>query len=193
MNSDRSSARREVGRLTVITGPMFAGKTSELLRRIDRNQRRGREVLPVTHQTDDRYGSSLIASHDGQSYPAVAVSSAQELATTVARYDPAPQLVAIDEIQFFDTDVVAVVDTLLRAGTEVVAAGLCQTFDGGPFEPTVTLMTQAEDVVKLTAVCQACGRDAAFHQLLDNTLDRNGSIIGGAELYEARCRAHFTG
>lgn len=179
------------GRLTVITGPMFSGKTTRLLSRIDRARRQKMEVLAATHAIDDRFGRSLIASHSGASSAAAAVGGAGELIDAVQ--SRRPQLLALDEAQFFDADLVGALDEVLAAGTDVVVAGLCLGFAGDPIEPVTALMTSAEDVVKLTAVCETCGADAVHHQLLDPTLARNGPIVGGAELYEARCREHFKG
>lgn len=105
-----------------------------------------------------------------------------------------PDLIAIDEVQFFGPGIVPVIEELLAAGIQVEAAGLCITYDGGPFEPVPTLMSQAEEVVKLTAVCTVCGADAAFHiRLRDSVgdaLHATAEQIGGTESYQARCRTH---
>lgn len=179
------------GRLRVITGPMFAGKTATLLARIDRARRQRRRVLAATNLIDDRFGPSLIASHDGRSTAAHAVDGPTELTELVDSEQP--ELLALDEAQFFGPELIPVLGDVLANGVDVHVAGLCQTFGGEAFEPITTLMTQAEEITKLTAVCEVCGADAAFHQLRPgHDTDASGPVIGGAEMYEARCRTHFT-
>lgn len=181
------------GQLTVITGPMFAGKTSALLRNITRDQRRRRKVLAVTHRLDDRFGVGVIASHDGLSVDAVALRDAGELRERFFATSVRPDVVALDEAQFFGPALSPVVADILRAGTDVDVAGLCQDHSGRPCEPVATLMTQAEEVIKLVAACAICGAAAAYQQLIDDRLVPSGPLVGGAELYQPRCRAHFPG
>lgn len=181
------------GQLTVITGPMFAGKTSALLRNITREKRRRRKVLAVTHRLDDRFGVGVIASHDRLSVAAVALGGAEELRERFFAASARPDVVALDEAQFFGPGLSPVVAEILRTGTDVDVAGLCQDHGGHPFEPVATLMTQAEDVIKLVATCAICGAAAAYQQLIDDRPAPSGPLVGGAELYEPRCRAHFPG
>ncbi|NYE19066.1 thymidine kinase [Microbacterium immunditiarum] len=183
-------------RLQVVTGPMFAGKSEELLRRVRRAQIAGLAVEVISHALDDRRGAGQVSSHSGLSVPSRAVSTVEELSSYAREGDL--DLVAIDEAQFFGADLVPAVDALVADGLTVVVAGLCVTFDGRPFEPLPSLMAIAEDVVKLTAVCTVCGADAAFHQRLapDDAGDPNVPTreqVGGIESYQARCRRHFTG
>lgn len=182
------------GRLQVVCGPMFAGKSEELLRRVRRAQLAGLAVEVVNHAWDSRYGAGEIASHAGLSLPSHAASDVESVLALARgrRLD----LLAIDEAQFFGPDLLPAVHDLARDGTTVVVAGLCVTYDARPFEPLASLMALAEDVIKLTAVCSVCGRDAAFHQRTvgDDVADaRSPSTehIGGAESYEARCRRHL--
>ena len=141
---------------------MFAGKSEELLRRVRRATLAGLAVEVVNHTWDVRHGVGQVASHAGLSVPAHAVEDVDALRALVD--GRALDLLAIDEAQFFGPDLIPLVSDLARAGTTVVVAGLCVTFDGRPFEPLASLMALAEDVTKLTAVCSVCGRDAAFHQ-----------------------------
>lgn len=172
---------------------MFAGKTTELVRRVDRARIAGREVLVVSHALDDRHGPGRIASHTGLAVASRAVSRASEIP---GHLRPGTVLVAVDEAQFLGLDLVDVVTGLADAGTDVVVAGLTVTFDGRPFEPLPSLMALAESVTRLTAVCTVCGRDAAFHVRLDraapdgDALTTVAGYVGGAESYQARCRAH---
>ena len=183
-------------RLQVVAGPMFAGKSEELLRRVRRARIAGLEVEVVSHALDDRRGEGLVSSHSGLSVPSRSVPDVAALVAGVQGRNL--DLVAIDEAQFFGTDLVHAVGELVSGGVTVIAAGLCVTFDGRPFEPLPALMAVAEDVLKLTAVCAVCGEDAAFHQRIaaDATGDPRiptPAQVGGIESYQARCRRHFTG
>ncbi|MGO1226222.1 MAG: thymidine kinase [Brachybacterium sp.] len=182
----------EAGRLHVIAGPMFAGKTEELLRRVHRARLAGLRVEVVGHLLDERGGADRLSSHAGRSLPARMLEHAEEL--QVPTGEDRPHMVAIDEAQFFGPSIVPVIERLLDAGIQVEVAGLCITYDGEPFAPLPTLMALAEEVVKLTAVCTVCGADAAFHtRLVDDGSDAQRITtlqVGGAESYQARCRSH---
>lgn len=182
------------GRLQVIAGPMFAGKSEELLRRVRRAKLAGLAVEVVNHALDDRHGAGNVASHAGLSIPSHSLPGVREIRELVD--GRGVDLLAVDEAQFFGPDLIAFAGELVRSGTTVVVAGLCVTFDGRPFEPLPSLMAVAEDVVKLTAVCAVCGADAAFHrrgQAGDGGDPRAASAtyIGGSESYQALCRRHF--
>ncbi|NII68883.1 thymidine kinase [Microbacterium ulmi] len=187
---------RTQARLQVVAGPMFAGKSEELMRRVRRARIAGLAVEVVSHALDDRRGAGQVSSHSGLSVPSHAVADVDALVAAVRarRLD----IVAIDEAQFFGHGLVAAVDELVADGVMVIVAGLCVTFDGRPFEPLPALMAVAEDVVKLTAVCAVCGEDAAFHEriLAGDVGDPNvptRAQVGGVETYQARCRRHFRG
>lgn len=179
------------GRLEVVAGPMFAGKSEELVRRVRRARLAGLGVVVVNHALDVRAGAGKIASHSGLQVDSATASEAAEIPGLVV---PGTQLVAIDEAQFFGPSLVDVVLRLADDGLVVVVAGLCVTFDGRPFEPLPTLMALAETVVKLTAVCTVCGRDAAYHvRLTPQHADAQVPVeahVGGQESYQARCRLH---
>ncbi|GAA4284145.1 thymidine kinase [Brevibacterium daeguense] len=187
------------GRLQVISGPMFAGKSEELMRRVRRAQLAGLSVEAVNHELDAGRGTGDIAAHTGLRLASRAVPDATGLRQLVTgrRLD----LLAIDEAQFFGAELIPVVDELVLAGVTVAVSGLCVTFDGLPFEPLPSLMALAEEVVKLTAVCSVCGEDAAYHQRTDarptgsageSSLTPEAEHVGGSETYQARCRRHFT-
>ncbi|MGO1283894.1 MAG: thymidine kinase [Brachybacterium sp.] len=182
----------EAGRLHVIAGPMFAGKTEELLRRVRRARLAGLRAEVTGHRLDERGGGGRLSTHTGRSTSARMLEDAEELLALTLE-DP-PDLIAIDEAQFFGPAIVPVIQQLLEAGIRVEVAGLCITYDGGPFEPVPTLMAMAEEVVKLTAVCTVCGADAAFHIRLfedaSDPLTATAAQIGGSESYQARCRTH---
>ncbi|QAY64680.1 thymidine kinase [Xylanimonas allomyrinae] len=175
---------------------MFAGKSEELVRRVRRARLAHRGVVVVNHALDVRAGGGRVASHSGLEVPSATVAGAGEIPGLV---EPGTELVAIDEAQFFGPELVPVAVALADAGLVVVVAGLSVTFDGSPFEPLPALMAVAERVDKLTAVCMVCGRDAAYHVrvargvALDGGADAAAPVaahVGGAESYEARCRAH---
>lgn len=201
------------GRVEVVSGPMFAGKTEELLRRVRRAQVAGRRVLLVDHVLDTRRGSGTVSTHSGLSLASRTVHDAHEL-EAVARAEGPWDLVAVDEAQFFGPALVDVVQRLADDGSVVVVAGLDVTYDARPFEPMPSLAARAERVDRLTAVCAVCGEDAAFHVRTGDvgtslgaeaaaqavTGGRGGdalvpdaSHVGGSERYEARCRAHLAG
>lgn len=179
----------------MIAGPMFAGKTEELLRRVGRARLAGTQVEVVSHSIDTRGGHAQLLTHSGRSEPARMMSRADELLDLLEPGEELPDIIAIDEAQFFAAGLVAVIERLLQAGIQVEVAGLCVTYDGDPFDPLPALMAVAEEVVKLTAVCSLCGDDAAFHvRLLGGTAGDARRLladnIGGTETYQARCRAH---
>lgn len=182
----------EAGRLHVIAGPMFAGKTEELLRRVHRSRLAGLRVEVVGHRLDSRSGGDQLSTHLGRTVPARMLEEPSEL--LALRGEDRPDIVAIDEGQFFGPRLVPTVEALLEDGIQVEVAGLCVTYEGGPFEPLPALMAIAEEVVKLTAVCTVCGADAAFHIRLvqddSEALRATAAQVGGAESYQARCRSH---
>lgn len=179
------------GRIEVICGPMFAGKTEELLRRVRRATIAGRRVAVVGHALDDRHGGGRLASHVGLDHPSVAASTAADLERAIP---DGTEIVAIDEAQFFGPDLIAVATRLAARGMTVIVAGLDVTFDGKPFEPLPSLMAFAERVDKLTAICSVCGEEAVFHVRMGapaaSAADLVTEHVGGTELYQARCRRH---
>lgn len=182
------------GQVEVVCGPMFAGKSEELVRRVRRARLAGLDVEVVNHSLDERHGTGLIASHSGVSVESRTASDVASLRTLLA--GRSPDIVAIDEAQFFGNDLVELVDELAATGVTALVAGLCVTFDGRPFEPLPTLMATAEVVTRLTAVCSVCGSDAAFHQRIGSgeatdALSTSEEHVGGVETYQARCRHHL--
>jgi thymidine kinase len=178
------------GRVEVVAGPMFAGKTEELLRRVRRAVIAGRRVQVFTHALDTRSGGRL-ASHAGLDFPSEAVSSAGEV---LGRIGPDTDMVAIDEAHFFGPELLEVVAGIAEQEIVVAVAGLDVTFEGQPFEPLPSLMALAERVDKLTAICTVCGADAIFHVRVAPSGASDTELVpehvGGAEKYQARCRRH---
>lgn len=185
------------GRVDVVCGPMFAGKTEELLRRVRRARIAGQRVEVVSHALDTRHGAGAVGSHSGQRILSRAVDDAAQIEDVVRAQEL--DFVAIDEAQFFGPDLVDVVLRLADTGLIVLVAGLDVTFDARPFEPLPALMALAERVDALTAVCSVCGADAAFHQRTEDDdgarPDSRSAVathVGGSEAYQARCRRHLS-
>jgi thymidine kinase len=177
------------GSLTVITGSMFSGKSEELIRRLRRALYARRSVQVFKHTLDTRSEHTEIRTHSGALHDAVAVPTSEELLERVQR---STDLVAIEEVQFFDEGIVGVCRRLADAGYEVIAAGLDMDFRGQPFGPTPALLAEADEVVKLRAICARCGRDASRSQRLIDGRPAPASaptiLVGAQESYEARCR-----
>lgn len=183
------------GYLEVIAGPMYCGKTEELIRQVKRAVIGRKKVQVFNHAIDDRYGKEKrLHSHNGQSHDSEKVSSAHELLRAV-RNDT--EMVAIDEAQWFGEELIPAVEMLLDQGKKVIVAGLAMTFDQKPFVPIPTLMAMADRVTKLSAVCTICGEEAVFHKRLTkgktvDSLISDPSLVGKIDAYEARCRRCFS-
>jgi len=179
------------GWLEVVCGPMFSGKSEELIRRLRRAEIAGQRVLIVKPRIDDRYDVSHVVSHAGARMRAVAAASPPEVLRLAGGYD----VVGIDEVQFFDGRIVDVVRTLVTRGVRVVAAGLDTDFRHEPFGAMPTLLAQAELVDKLQAVCHRCGGTATRTQRLVDGRPAPFSgetiVVGALDSYEARCAACY--
>lgn len=175
------------GSIEVVCGPMFSGKTEELIRRVRRAQIARQKVQIFKPSMDNRYDVKDVVTHSAQSVEANPVSSAIELLQKV--YD-STRVVAIDEIQFFDLEIAKVVAKLARRGCRVICAGLDQDFTGRPFGPMPDLLAIADDVMKVHAICTVCG-GAATKTYRKNSSNQDQVLVGESDLYEARCRAHF--
>ncbi len=181
-------------RLEVVCGCMFSGKSEELIRRLTRADIARQRVVAVKPVLDDRYDVTSIASHAGRRWPCVAVSSAAEILRVAQQHGP--DVLGIEEAQFFDDALPDVARRLVDDGVRVICAGLDLDALGRPFGPMAALTCEAEAVTKLHAVCVVCGADASRSQLLidgEPVAWRDGPLInvGGAEAYEARCRGCF--
>jgi thymidine kinase len=181
--------RQEPGRLEVITGPMFSGKSEELIRRLKRAQIARLRVASFKPEIDLRYQTEAIASHSAQTIEARAVRDAERLREELFPALERVDVVGIDEAQFFDESLTALTMELVHAGKRVVLAGLDTTFAGDPFVPMPALMAIADEVMKLSAVCMLCGAPAIHTQRLGAS--QQLVVVGAAGLYEARCRACF--
>lgn len=179
------------GRLEVITGPMFCGKTDELLRRLRRASIARQNIQVFKPGFDIRYGSEKVTSHAGNEYEAYPVENITEIPALLL---DDVTVVAIDEAQFFREGIIPVVQDLVDRGIRVIVAGLDMDFRGVPFGQMPQLLALAEIVDKLHAICMVCGEEATRTQrLVDGEpayYDDPIIIVGASEMYEARCRIH---
>jgi thymidine kinase len=180
---------QRTGSLIVITGSMFSGKTEEVIRRVRRALYAHRSAQVFKHTIDTRSEDTEIRSHNGVPHGALAVSSSEEL---LAKVEETTNVVAIEEVQFFDEGIIEACRRLADAGNEVIAAGLDMDFKGEPFGPMPRLLAEADELVKLRAICARCGREASRSQrLIDGRpapVSAPTILIGAEESYQARCR-----
>lgn len=183
--------RHTHGSVEVICGSMFSGKTDELIRRLIRATIAKQKVQVFKPAIDVRYAVEKVTSHAGANYDAIPVEKAAEIRT---KLQPDTTVVAIDEAQFMDAEVIAITRELADKGIRVLVAGLDQDFRGEPFGPMPALMSLAERVDKIHAICMVCGDEASRTQRLVNgkpaRYDDPVVIVGASEMYEARCRRH---
>ena len=177
------------GYIEVISGCMFAGKTEELIRRIKTFEFAKKNVLVFKPAIDNRYSNTKVVSHAGSSVESIVVPDARSILDFVK---DDTDVIAIDEVQFFDEDVLLVCNYLAKKGKRVMCAGLDTDFRAEPFGVMPRLITDAEFVTKLTAVCMNCGAPATRTQRLVNGKPAQYTdpiiMVGAAEAYEARCR-----
>ena len=184
------------GFLEVITGPMFAGKTSELIKRIERQAYAKRKVALFKPSIDNRYSTSDVVAHNGLRYKAYVVptdgNGVQMIVDLTSR--EGFEVIGVDEVQFFPMEIVGALNELADRGVYVIASGLNLDFRGNPFPAMKELLVRADNIVYLTAVCTVCGRPATRSQrLIDGkpaSKDSPVILVGGRESYEARCREH---
>lgn len=180
---------RMPGRIEVITGPMFSGKSEELIRRLKRAEIARRRIACFKPDLDARYRRTAIASHSAQTLEAMTVANIAELKAVLMPMLHEVEVIGIDEAQFLDQSLVGLANELVHLGKRVIVAGLDTTFTGEAFAPIPELMAIADEVTKLSAVCMQCGAPAIHTQRLSS--NRALVMVGAAELYEARCRACF--
>jgi thymidine kinase len=184
-----SASGHQQGGLEVVVGSMFSGKSEELIRRAKRAVIARRAVQVFKPAIDHRFGVEVVRSHDGDSFVARPVRSSAEILELL---EPETTVVAIDEVQFFDPDIVPAVRRMVDLGKRVICAGLDLDFRGEPFGPVPALLALAERVDKLEAICVVCGESATRTQRIVNGVPADFDdpiiVIGAQEAYEARCR-----
>jgi thymidine kinase len=183
--------RHTHGSIEVVCGSMFSGKTDELIRRLVRATIAKQKVQVFKPAIDIRYAVEKVTSHAGSNFDAIPVEKAADIRE---KLDADTTVVGIDEAQFMDPEVVAIAEELAERGVRVIVAGLDTDFRGETFGSMPVLMSKAEHVSKLHAICMVCGDEASRTQRLVNgkpaRYDDPVVIVGASELYEARCRLH---
>lgn len=188
---------KRAGYLEVIAGPMYCGKTEELIRLMKRASIAGHKIQVFKHAIDNRYGTDKkLYSHAGVTFDCDVVKSAGEILKNIHNDT---EIVAIDEAQWFGEELVDVVWKLLKQKRRVIVSGLAMTFDRQPFVPMPSLMAMADRVSKLTAVCAICGDDAVFHKRVTKKGPAVSALVPDpgfvskmdASVFQARCRKCF--
>lgn len=184
-NKPREKGER-AGWIEVICGSMFSGKTEELIRRLKRALIARQTVEIFKPAVDTRYDDTDVVSHAGNSVRSIPVASASEILTLANGQD----VIAIDEAQFFDEELVEVCVELANKGKRVILAGLDMDFSGKPFGPMPALLCVAEYITKVHAICAKCGDIASYSYRLGQSQEK--VMLGEKETYEARCRKCFS-
>ena len=182
-NSVKLTGKR--GSIEVITGSMFSGKTEELIRRLRRAQFAGLEVEIFKPSTDRRYSETRIVSHDEKSIVSTPVDNASSILLMAGDV----KVVGIDEAQFFDETIVDVCNKLADSGIRVVVAGLDMDFKGNPFGPMPALLSIAEYITKVHAICMRCGNLAQYS--FRKSEEEQVVVLGEKDKYEPLCRTCF--
>ena len=177
------------GYIEVVIGPMYSGKSEELIRRLKRAKIAKQKVLVFKPKIDDRYSKEDVVSHSQRRVKSIAVNKSSEILDSL---DHLPYAVAIDEAQFFDFGIIEVAEYLADHGVRVIVAGLDCDFRGEPFGVMPDFLARAEYVTKLQAICQVCGEPATRTQrIIDGHPayeDDPIILVGATEAYEPRCR-----
>ena len=179
------------GSLEVICGSMFSGKTEELMRRLRRAEYAKQNILTVKHQIDKRKSQACIVSHNNQKKKAFPFDGSRKSINHILEVTSKnTNVIGFDEIQFFPTEIISVVCSLINFGKRVIVAGLDLDFRGEPFGIIPTLLAIADHITKLKAICVCCGNEAYFSQRLINgkpaKYDDSIILVGAEEYYEAR-------
>jgi len=174
------------GWIEVIAGSMFSGKSEELIRRLRRAKIARQKVQVFKPDIDSRFSNNHIVSHSEMTHESSNVRTSADIRESV---EPDTEVIGIDEAQFFDNELIAVANELAERGLRVIVAGLDQDYTGKPWEPMPQLLAIAEYITKTHAICMKCGQPANYTQRTFESEER--VAVGGAGMYEARCRTCF--
>ncbi|MBD8488541.1 thymidine kinase [Echinicola sp. CAU 1574] len=177
--------KEKKGHIEVICGSMFSGKTEELIRRLNRALIAKQKVEIFKPAIDTRYHDSNVVSHNENEIRSTPVQFADDIMLLAGDCD----VIGIDEVQFFDKQIVQVANSLAKSGKRVILAGLDMDFEGKPFEPMPQLLATAEYVTKVHAICMKCGDLASYSFRLSDAKQK--VVLGEKDSYEARCRKCF--
>jgi thymidine kinase len=183
--SDESAAKAQAGRIDVICGCMFAGKTARLIEWLKAEQDTGRRVVAFKHTLDNRYAPTELATHDNLRFPARSLPDAKQVEAQARSAD----VVGIDEAQFFGRELAAVCERLRLRGQRVIVAGIDHDTWGQPFPPLPQLKQIADHVELRHTPCRVCGAPARYSQRMMPVV--NGQMVGGPREYEPRCEKCF--
>jgi thymidine kinase len=178
--------RQTAGWIEVIAGSMFSGKSEELIRRLRRAKIARQKIQVFKPEIDSRFSNDHIVSHSEIRHESANVQNSEDIR---ARIEPDTQVIGIDEAQFFDNELIPIVNELAERGVRVIIAGLDQDYTGKPWEPMPQLLAIAEYITKTHAICVKCGQAANYSQRIFESEER--VAVGGGEMYEARCRSCF--
>lgn len=189
-----NNQNHEKGMLEVICGPMFSGKSEELIRRLRRAKIAKQHTMTFKPSIDNRHSIEYVVSHDGNKLHAQALDDVTVIPDIIQR--DVVDVIGFDEVQFFPREIIAIICQLVDAGKRVIVAGLDRDFRGVPFGSVPTLLAIADKITKLTAICCVCAKEAAFTQRLVNGKPAKSDdpiiLIGAQEAYQARCRGCFS-
>ena len=178
--------RQTAGWIEVIAGSMFSGKSEELIRRLRRAKIARQKIQVFKPDIDSRFSNDHIVSHSEIRHESANVRTSEDIR---ARIEPDTQVIGIDEAQFFDNELIPIVNELAERGVRVIIAGLDQDYTGKPWEPMPQLLAIAEYITKTHAICMKCGQPANYTQRTFESEER--VAVGGEGMYEARCRSCF--
>ncbi len=173
---------RHGGWIEMVCGPMFSGKTEELIRRLVRAQIAKQKVAIFKPRLDNRYSEEYIVSHNDRKIKSIIIDHPEE----ILEHAYEAEVIGVDEAQFFDTSIIRVCRELANAGKRVVIAGLEKDYRGEPFGPMPGLLVEAEYITKVLAICVRCGEPANFSQRICS--ETGQVLVGESDKYEARCR-----
>ena len=184
-----ASSRPAPGRLEVVTGPMFSGKSEELIRRLKRARIARQRVACYKPDIDLRYHRTAISSHSAQTHEATTVANVERLREALFPILHEVEVIGLDEAQWLDDGIIPLTTELIHLGKRVIVAGLDMTYVGEAFGSIPSLMAIADEVTKLSAVCTVCGAPAIHSQRLGQSQEL--VVVGAVGVYEARCRRCF--
>ena len=173
------------GNIETICGPMFSGKTEELIRRLKRSIIAKNKVIVFKPKIDNRYSDDLIVSHNNNSIQSITITDENEISEKSKNFD----IIGIDEIQFFNKKIIKVCITLANQGKRVIVSGLDKDFNGIPFGIMPDILCESEYISKLNAICNICGDYAFFTRRISK--DKKQILLGELDKYEANCRSCF--
>lgn len=177
------------GTIEIICGPMFSGKTEELIKRLTRAKIAKKNTVVFKPIIDNRFDEIQVVSHSDLKIMSIPVRDTDAIKSYLKNVEIPVEVIGIDEVQFFDNSIVQLVEQLANSGLRIVLSGLDQDFEGNPFGPMPMLLAVADNVMKQCAICVVCGSLASKSYRIN--LNGDQILVGGVEIYEARCRACF--